>query len=135
MKNKLVIKLVDFHAAHYLPNKYGKCNRLHGHTYTFRNIEVTTEGVVDFAEIKSALEVTDHTLLVPQKDLAFWHSINQIPGCPCKIFPSVIDEEETTVEAIARAFEKVLLSVEGVKAVKFVLYETKGSGVRRPVDE
>lgn len=135
MRNNPVIKLVDFHAAHYLPEKYGKCNRLHGHTYTFRNIEVITEGVVDFSLIKKVLESADHTLLVPQKDFDFWVRVNELPGCPCKVLPFIIHEDETTVEAIARLFEEVLLSIEGIKAVKFILYETKGSGVRRPVSE
>ena len=52
----LVTKEFTFDAAHYLPNYYGKCENLHGHTY---RLQVTVEGpvlsngmVVDFVLLK-----------------------------------------------------------------------------------
>lgn len=135
MKNNIHLKIVDFHAAHYLPALYGKCHKLHGHTYTFRNIDIVTEGVIDFSLIKKALERADHTILVPPKDFDFWVNVNKLPGCPCDVVPFEIEDDETTVEAIARMFEQMVLQIHGVKVVKFVLYETKGSGARRPVNE
>lgn len=68
----LVTKLFTFDAAHKLTNYYGKCERLHGHTYT---LEVTLEGdihsngmVIDFVVLKRivkrhVLEKLDHQYL------------------------------------------------------------------------
>lgn len=68
-----VCKSFSFGAAHYLPNYEGKCQNLHGHTWT---LEVEVEGpvrvdsgmVVDFVHLKNLVndEVIgklDHTLL------------------------------------------------------------------------
>lgn len=45
MKNKVYITKRDsFEAAHHLPNHYGKCANLHGHSY---KLEVTVSGFID----------------------------------------------------------------------------------------
>ncbi|HMR01716.1 MAG TPA: 6-carboxytetrahydropterin synthase QueD [Candidatus Gracilibacteria bacterium] len=68
----LVTKIFTFDAAHQLTNYYGKCERVHGHTYT---LEVTLEGdvhsngmVIDFVLLKrivkrQVLERLDHHFL------------------------------------------------------------------------
>lgn len=68
----LVTRKFTFDSAHYLTNYYGKCEKLHGHTYT---LEVTLEGevqsnglVIDFVVLKRivkkhVLEKLDHHLL------------------------------------------------------------------------
>ena len=62
----------SFDAAHYLTNYYGKCERMHGHTY---RLQVTLEGevqsnglVIDFVVLKrivkkQVLDLLDHHLL------------------------------------------------------------------------
>ena len=57
-----------FAAAHYLPLHHGKCQHLHGHTWT---VEVWMEGdvdsqtgiVVDFGDVKTVIDSLDHTTL------------------------------------------------------------------------
>ncbi len=68
----LVTKVFTFDSAHKLTNYYGKCERLHGHTY---KLEVTIEGpvhengmVVDFVLLKRivkrrVLDKLDHQYL------------------------------------------------------------------------
>ena len=67
----IVSKKTSFSAAHYLPNHFGPCQNLHGHTWT---IELAVDGnpqddgiVVDFAVLKGFLSYIndqfDHTLL------------------------------------------------------------------------
>ena len=68
----LVTKTFNFDAAHYLTDYYGKCERMHGHTYT---LEVTLEGkiqpnglVIDFVVLKRlvkkhVLNKLDHHVL------------------------------------------------------------------------
>ncbi len=68
----LVTKIFSFDAAHNLTDYYGKCEHLHGHTYT---LEVTMKGdvqsnglVIDFVLLKrivkdKILEKLDHTYL------------------------------------------------------------------------
>lgn len=68
----LVTKEFDFDAAHFLTDYYGKCERLHGHTY---KLAVTLEGMVqknglvlDFVVLKrivkkQVLDKLDHYLL------------------------------------------------------------------------
>ena len=67
-----VTKEFDFDAAHFLTNYYGKCERLHGHTY---KLAVTLEGkvqknglVIDFVVLKRivkkyVLDKLDHYCL------------------------------------------------------------------------
>lgn len=68
----LVTKEFSFDAAHFLPNYYGKCERMHGHTYRLR---VTVDGkvgenglVIDFVILKKivkekVLDKLDHQLI------------------------------------------------------------------------
>lgn len=68
----LVTRKFTFDSAHYLTNYYGKCEKLHGHTYT---LEVTLEGdvqsnglVIDFVVLKRVvkkhvLDKLDHQCL------------------------------------------------------------------------
>ena len=60
----LITKEFTFDAAHYLPNYYGKCENLHGHTY---RLQVTIKGpiaangmVIDFVLLKHI--VKEHIL-------------------------------------------------------------------------
>jgi 6-pyruvoyltetrahydropterin/6-carboxytetrahydropterin synthase len=67
-----VTKTFTFDSAHFLTNYYGKCERMHGHTYT---LEVTLEGdvqsnglIIDFVVLKRmvkkhVLDKLDHQTL------------------------------------------------------------------------
>lgn len=67
-----VTKEFTFDAAHFLPNYYGKCEKLHGHTY---RLQVTVEGavgsnglVMDFVLLKrivkkQVLDKLDHQFI------------------------------------------------------------------------
>lgn len=67
-----VTKEFTFDSAHFLPNYYGKCENLHGHTY---KLQVTVEGavgdnglVIDFVILKrivkkQVLDKLDHQLI------------------------------------------------------------------------
>ena len=83
----LLTKEFEFDSAHYLPNYYGKCERMHGHTY---KLQVTVEGkvgenglLIDFVILKKivkerVLDKLDHHLLndfleVPSaENVAIW---------------------------------------------------------------
>jgi 6-pyruvoyltetrahydropterin/6-carboxytetrahydropterin synthase len=68
----LVTKEFTFDSAHFLTNYYGKCERMHGHTY---RLQVTVEGkvqsnglVIDFVVLKRVvkkhvLQKLDHQVL------------------------------------------------------------------------
>ncbi len=68
----LVTKEFTFDSAHFLPNYYGKCERMHGHTY---KLQVTVDGavgenglVIDFVILKrivkkKVLDKLDHQLI------------------------------------------------------------------------
>lgn len=69
----LVTREFTFDSAHFLPKYFGKCERLHGHTYRLQ-VTVQTPGVddrgiaYDFADIKKVvkeevIDVLDHTLI------------------------------------------------------------------------
>ena len=56
----LVTKEFTFDSAHFLPNYYGKCERMHGHTY---RLQVTVDGkvgenglVIDFVILKKIVK-------------------------------------------------------------------------------
>lgn len=67
-----VTKEFTFDSAHFLPNYYGKCERMHGHTYKLR---VTVEGklgenglLIDFVVLKrvvkkQVLDKLDHQII------------------------------------------------------------------------
>jgi len=91
-----VTREFTFDAAHYLTNYYGKCERLHGHTY---RLQVTLEGkvqsnglVIDFVVLKrlvkkQVLEKLDHQLLndvvknpsAERVIMWIWDQLNDLP--------------------------------------------------------
>lgn len=66
-----ILKVKDrFHAAHYLKEHQGKCEKIHGHTFQVEVevevIELDKTGIgIDFTDIKQKLSeiLPDHTLL------------------------------------------------------------------------
>lgn len=121
-------KKIKFHAAHYLPKDFGKCNNIHGHTYTVTNLLLKTDKVVDSNLVTEKIDQRfDHALLAPLTDYEYWNKI--IPtDRPYQL--KIFYLPETTVEGIAQAIKKVLLAIDGVKSVSFELYETENFGAK-----
>lgn len=91
----LVTKEFTFDAAHFLPNYYGKCERMHGHTY---RLQVTVDGavgenglVIDFVILKKivkkqVLEKLDHQVINDVIEVAsaentaiwIWNQLNDL---------------------------------------------------------
>lgn len=69
----LVTKQFTFDSAHFLPHYHGKCEKLHGHTYTLHitvkaDIDQKSGIAFDFTELKNIvkqeiLSVLDHAML------------------------------------------------------------------------
>lgn len=123
--NVLVIRELTFEAAHYLPG-HPQCSHLHGHTYFVRKLTVVTEKFVDLLEIKSVIRQFDHSLLVPECDLAFWQRFS---GGHCRIRVFGFDPAPT-VEVISERLLRLLLAVDGVVDAGFELFEGPNQGCR-----
>jgi 6-pyruvoyltetrahydropterin/6-carboxytetrahydropterin synthase len=60
-------------SSHQIPNHPGKCARLHGHTYRFQvwvtgPVDAATGMVVDFYDLKQAIDAWDHRHLNDEVD-------------------------------------------------------------------
>lgn len=143
----LVTKIFTFDAAHNLTNYYGKCERLHGHTY---KLEVTLEGevqgngmVIDFVVLKRivkkhVLDQLDHRYLndVVENPSAermvtwIWERLNDLPR---------LLKEELDDPNLAEEIKKRLKDYEGdidttafgetLRLRELVLWETPTSKV------
>ena len=134
----LIKTLITFDSAQYLPPTFGKCNRLHGHTYQIKNLRVTTNKVVDFSIIKDFFNKLDHIILSPEKHKEFWESVQKLrddtfvktndetlPQFRCVYLPV----DEVTVEAMGNWLSGLIQEIDGVEWVEFELYETPTQGV------
>jgi len=82
----LVGKEFTFDSAHFLPNYYGKCERMHGHTY---KLKVTVDGkvgenglVIDFVVLKRivkkvVLDPLDHKVINDVIEIASCENITK----------------------------------------------------------
>ena len=124
----LKLREKTFDAAQYLPEEFGKCHNLHGPTYTFRNIYVETDRIVDFALIKQGIDYFDHCIIAPEKDKDFWDSMNTVRDAPVIFKVKYIPYEMATVEYMALHLRKMFMEIPGVTNVFFELYETPNQG-------
>ena len=96
-----------FGAAHRLPSHPGKCNRLHGHTWTVESWsqgtpDQVTGMVVDFGDVKQVIDdLGDHqslndTLHDPTAENLALYLLKRIPLC---VRVRVWESEDTYVEA------------------------------------
>lgn len=76
-----VNKEFTFDSAHFLPNYYGKCERMHGHTY---RLQVTVEGevgenglLIDFVVLKRIVKKQ----VIQKLDHQVINDMIQIPSC------------------------------------------------------
>lgn len=113
-----VTKRFQFEAAHFLPQHKGKCQNLHGHTYT---LEVTFEGrinaegmIIDFGELKHIVEAS----IIDQFD---HKCLNECHPFTEPFFPP-------TAENMAVAFFDLIAST-GNPPYSIRLYETPDSWV------
>ena len=121
---------LTFSAAHYLPN-HPRCSTIHGHTYRIRNLELTCDAFVDFQQVKAIIQSFDHVFLVPREHMQFWERLRSTLFEKCGIMLNVRYIWKTpTVEDLAIAIQKELLSISGVTDVHFELYEGDNQGVR-----
>jgi len=125
----LKIRKTTFDAAQYLPEEFGKCHNLHGHTYIFRNICIETDKIVDFNIIKQVTQYFDHCIIAPEKDRDFWDNMNTVRDAPVIFKVKYIPYEMATVENIALYLRKMFKQISGVVDVFFELYETPNQGV------
>lgn len=82
-----IVKTMEFHAAHYLPNYNGPCRNVHGHSYKLeigvcapdKQLRHLDGMVMDFAVLKSIMqrEVVGHL------DHQSLNDLNDLPGFPC----------------------------------------------------
>lgn len=131
--DKITKTLITVDSVQYLPPSFGKCNRLHGHTFQVKNLVVTTSKCVDFSKIKKLVNQLDHIILAPEKHKVFWEDIQMrrdamldptLPQFVCVYIPA----EEVTIEALAKHLEQQILAIDGVENVSFQLFETPTQG-------
>ena len=128
-----VCKIFRFDAAHFLPGYEGKCNAMHGHTWT---LEVEAKGlagkdgmVMDFALLKryvctSVIEVLDHTLL---------NNLVKMPTCENMLLwiaerlrkPNVLPPHDLTWNEVDMTTHTVFIG--NVPVVRLKLSETPDS--------
>lgn len=135
-KHTLIITDKTFDAGQYLPVEFGKCHNLHGHTYHIKNLEIQTEGIIDFTKIKKTIDEFDHCILTTtedknklQKILEFMVKEN-IDIFNLKFI--AIPKPMVTVEYLGQYIKEQLKSIVGVIDVTFELYETPTQGVKIP---
>ncbi len=101
--------ILDFAAAHCIPNYPGKCQRLHGHNW---KVEVAVQGnkldnlgmLVDFNELKrrvnTVLDTLDHHYL---NEMEAFHAINPTAeNIACYIYEK-LEEEFYDMETVSVA--------------------------------
>ena len=126
---KCLIKDSHFDAAHYLNEQFGKCIFLHGHRYFITDLKYRQVEVVDFNDIKKAIDSFDHCVIAPEKDFKFWVELSNSKNLPCKIRFTLIPGKVTTVENIAQELKKRLEAIKGISDVTFILTEGENMGV------
>ena len=108
MKNITVTKRFTFDAAHNIEAYHGKCERLHGHTYT---LEVSVKGlpdkegmVIDFCELKrivkeNIIDVLDHVYINEVVD--FNPSSENLLHWMAEILEPLLSDERYSLHSIA----------------------------------
>jgi len=127
MIRTLILEDRTFSAAHYLP-EVAVCQRLHGHTYFIKNLELDVEGFVDFRLVDEAIGEFDHTVLVPADHLLIWRKIFNTHDFLRESIAIPI-ENSPTVENISLSLQSRLRLIPGVKEVRFTLFEGPHQGV------
>lgn len=125
---------LHFDSAHYLPG-IDKCENIHGHVYIIKSIELDVEDdvFIDFRQIKDVVDTLDHVFFIPIKHIGFWNKVEKMaketfPPEECPNFTLQPITETPIVEKIAVLLKSLLLSIKGVKDVRFELYEGLDQG-------
>lgn len=124
------IKEYHFYAAHRNQKLKGKCESLHGHTYTVfievRNPKDEQRGLgYSFEQIDKRIEPIikdfDHALLIDENDPLYQTLKNHHPD-----FKMVRFEESTSVENVCEMLARAI-SKTGLNLVSVTVQETKSS--------
>src|SRR2546421_11116063 len=105
VKTELTEKFKELHfdAGHYLKH-LAPCDKLHGHTYVLKDLELsgTLEGdiIVDFNAIKGLMKEYDHSIMIPIGDEGYWKRLVSLGPTPFKADKIVPIQNEPTVERI-----------------------------------
>lgn len=142
-----VTKEFSFDAAHFVPDYYGKCERMHGHTY---KLQVTVEGdvgkngmTIDFVILKKmvkekVLDKLDHQVLNDIIEVATAENVviwiwNQLVNMQANIQEQLADPKIS--EAISYYHDKKETSLDmdsfsnSVRLIEVKLWETPNSSV------
>ncbi len=140
-KPELVEKFKEIHfdAAHYL-KQLVPCDKLHGHTYVLKDLELsgTLEGdiLVDFGAIKTLMKEYDHCLLIPVADESYWAHLRTSGPTPFKLDKIVSIRDEPTVERIGLSIaQKILQAHSNIWKVSFTIFEGINQGVKVEVSK
>jgi 6-pyruvoyl-tetrahydropterin synthase len=140
-KPELVEKFKELHfdAGHYL-KQLVPCDKLHGHTYVLKDLELsgTLEGdiLVDFGAIKSLMKEYDHSLLIPIADENYWARLKELGPTPFKLDKIVSIRDEPTVERIGLSIaQKILKAHSNIWKVSFTIFEGINQGVKVEVSK
>lgn len=128
-----ISKDIKFDCAHMLSNYEGKCSNLHGHTYhgtvtIFGTVDKHTSMLIDYNEIKKAVDVFDHAIIFSaaeernpaETELFEW-------ACRYKMRKVELVHGKSTAETMAENIANMLVRKIGVTAVHVRLSETDGS--------
>ncbi len=132
-------KEIHFDAGHYLKDLV-PCDKLHGHTYVLRDLELsgTLEGdiLVDFNAIKTLIKEYDHSLMIPVADEKYWANLRGLEPTPFKLDKIVPIRDQPTVERIGLTIaERVLHSYGNIRKVSFTIFEGVNQGVKVEVSK
>src|SRR5713226_5804701 len=130
---------LHFNAAHYLKH-LAPCDKLHGHTYVLKDLELsgTLEGdiLVDFSAIKTLMKEYDHSLLIPMADEHYWAQLKTLGPTPFKLDKIVPIRDEPTVERIGlNIAQRILDAHSNIWKVSFTIFEGVNQGVKVEVSK
>jgi len=127
-------KELHFDAGHYLKH-LAPCDKLHGHTYVLKDLELsgTLQGdiIVDFNAIKGLMKDYDHSIMIPIADEGYWKRLVSFGPTPFKADKIVPIQDEPTVERIGLNIARKILDAYGnVHRVSFTIFEGVNQGVK-----
>ena len=132
-KRQNCMRVIEFDAAHRLPNHPGKCRSLHGHRY---RVEITCSAaqldhvgvVLDFGEIKHRIggwidEHWDHGSILCADDWRLIAHLKHDPNQKVFVVPFQPSAENLATYLLRKSRE-LLTDIEHVDVVKVRLWET-----------
>lgn len=137
---KLMFPELTFSAAHYIPG-HPKCQRIHGHTYFVRNLEIEfniddidLSGMFeDFGMIKHYFDSWDHTLIIPAADIEKWLEVKKkVPSLFRWLSIHPVPTVPTAETMVCVMHQELSIMMQGAKSISLELYEGPNQGVKFP---